>query len=77
MKRRSRITARIYIRRVEKAIETLKDRLVIRKEIYLITDGQANGWRELGEMQRVLERYKTQIKVHMILVGSMRIRTLA
>jgi hypothetical protein len=54
---------------VEKAIETLKDRLVIRKEIYLITDGQANGWRELGEVQRVLERYKTQIKVHMILVG--------
>ncbi len=54
---------------IEKAVDTLKDRLVIRKEIYLITDGQANGWKELAGVQKILERYKTQIKVHMILVG--------
>ncbi|HEY0454988.1 MAG TPA: BatA domain-containing protein, partial [Verrucomicrobiae bacterium] len=54
---------------IEKAVDTLKDRLVIRKEIYLITDGQANGWRELGEIQKILERYKTQIKANVILVS--------
>src|SRR4051812_20674058 len=32
---------------IEKAVDTLKDRLVVRKEIYLVTDGQANGWKEL------------------------------
>ncbi|MDB6030007.1 MAG: hypothetical protein JWM16_345 [Verrucomicrobiales bacterium] len=54
---------------IEKAVDTLKDRLVVRKEIYLITDGQANGWKELPGVQKILERYKSQVKVHVIMVG--------
>ena len=54
---------------VEKALDTLKGRLALRKEIYLITDGAANGWRQLTEIQRALERTKTEIKAHLILVN--------
>jgi hypothetical protein len=52
-----------------KAIDTLAGRLVIRKEIFLVTDGQAAGWRQLTEAQSALERVKTEIKTHLILVG--------
>ena len=52
-----------------KAIDTLKDRLALRKEIYLVTDGQATGWRQLTEIQRTLERTKSEIKTHVILVN--------
>ncbi len=52
-----------------KAIDTLKDRLALRKEIYLVTDGQAAGWRQLTEIQRTLERTKSDIKTHVILVN--------
>lgn len=54
---------------LQKAVDTLKDRLALRREIYLITDGAANGWRQLAEIQRVLERSKTEIKTHVILVN--------
>jgi Aerotolerance regulator N-terminal/von Willebrand factor type A domain/CARDB len=54
---------------LQKAIDTLKDRLALRREIYLITDGQAAGWRQLTEVQRALERSKSEIKTHIILVN--------
>jgi hypothetical protein len=54
---------------LHKAIDTLKDRLALRREIYLITDGQAAGWRQLTEVQRALERSKSEIKTHVILVN--------
>src|SRR5207247_2979721 len=54
---------------LQKAIDTLKDRLALRKEIYLITDGQASGWRQLPEIQRALERAKSEIRTHLILVN--------
>lgn len=54
---------------LQKAIDTLKDRLAIRREIYFVTDGQAAGWRQLTEIQRALERSKHEIKTHIILVN--------
>jgi hypothetical protein len=54
---------------LQKAIDTLKDRLALRREIYLITDGQAAGWRQLTEVQRALERSKSEIKTHIVLVN--------
>ena len=54
---------------LQKALDTLGGRLALRKEIYLITDGQAAGWRQLAEIQRALERTKTEIKTHVILVN--------
>jgi hypothetical protein len=53
---------------LDKAAATLKDRLALRKEIYLVTDGQALGWRQLGEIQQVLEHSKADIKTHVLLV---------
>jgi hypothetical protein len=54
---------------LSRAIDTLKDRLALRKEIYLITDGQAAGWRQLAEIQRALEGTRSEIKSHVILVN--------
>jgi hypothetical protein len=54
---------------LQKALDTLNGRLALRREIYLITDGQAAGWRQLAEIQRALERTKTEIKTHVILVN--------
>ncbi len=60
-----------------KAIDTLKDRIALRKEIYLVTDGQAAGWRQLTEIQRALERTKSEIKTTVILVNEHEERNLA
>ncbi len=54
---------------LDRAIDTLKDRLALRKEIYLVTDGQAAGWRQLTEVQRALEQSKSDIATHVILVN--------
>src|SRR4051812_15434386 len=54
---------------LEKAIDTLRGRLAIRKEIYLVTDGQAVGWRQMPEIQMALEKSKAEIKTHIIVVN--------
>ncbi len=54
---------------LQAAHDTLKDRLAIRREIFLVTDGQAAGWRQLTEVQRALEGAKTEISTHVILVN--------
>jgi hypothetical protein len=62
---------------LNRAINVLQDRLALRKEIYLITDGQAAGWRQLVEAQRALERVKSEIKTHIVLVSEREERNLA
>lgn len=59
---------------IEKALETLKGRSAIRKEIYLITDGQLAGWRQLGDIQKTLKQAKEQtgeqqVSAHLVLVS--------
>ncbi len=61
---------------IQKAIENLKGRSALRKEIYLVTDGQATGWRQLGDIQKSLEQTKAEIKSHILLVGSKEERNL-
>jgi len=39
------------------------------KEIYVITDGQANGWPSLDQLEKQLADIQKQIAVHIILVG--------
>jgi len=51
---------------IEKALETLKGRSAIRKEIYLITDGQLAGWRQLGDIQKTLKAAKEQTGEHQV-----------
>lgn len=62
---------------INKAIDILQDRLALRKEIYLITDGQAAGWRQLLEAQQALERVRSEIKTHIVLVSEHEERNLA
>lgn len=55
---------------LERAVDLLKGRaLALRREIFLITDGQAAGWRQLSEVQTTLEKTRTAIKTHIILVN--------
>ncbi len=61
---------------LQKAVDTLKDRLALRKEIFVITDGQANGWRQLTEIQRLLERAKSDVTTQIILVTDQEQRNL-
>jgi len=39
------------------------------KEIYLVTDGQANGWPALDQMEQQLSEIQKEITVHVVLVG--------
>jgi len=39
------------------------------KEIYLITDGQANGWPSLDQLEKQLKDVQQQITIHIVLVG--------
>lgn len=54
---------------IEKAIDVLQDRLALRKEVYVITDGQALGWRQLSEIQTAFERAKSEVTSHIILTS--------
>jgi hypothetical protein len=54
---------------IQKAVDTLSGRLALRKEIYLITDGQASGWRHLADIQQTLEKSKSEMRSHVILVN--------
>ena len=59
---------------IEKALETLKGRSAIRKEIYLVTDGQLAGWRQLSDIQKTLKQAKEQtgeqqVSSHIVLVS--------
>jgi hypothetical protein len=52
-----------------KAIETLAGRPAVLKEIYLVTDGQALGWRQIVDIRQSLETSRKDIQTHIILVG--------
>ncbi len=54
---------------LDKALDYLQGRMVVRKEVFLITDGQAAAWRQLTEIQKTLEKNKTEVKTHLILVN--------
>ena len=53
---------------IDSAIAILEDRLALRKEIFIVTDGQAAGWRQLADIQRLLERSRADIQTHLVLV---------
>lgn len=51
-------------------IELLDNRGSGRGELYLITDAQQAGWRQMEEVQRLLEEVRQRIAVRIVLVGS-------
>jgi hypothetical protein len=54
---------------IKVAMETLSGRPELRKEIYVITDGQANGWGRMEEIRRVLEDNRREVRAHLLFVG--------
>lgn len=53
---------------VEKAVDILKGRTDLRKEIYVVTDGQASGWEQNADIQRLIESNEG-IKLYVLRVG--------
>lgn len=62
---------------VQRALDTLRQRIGIRKEIYLITDGQLSGWRQMTEVQKLLENSQREVRSHVVLVSEHEERNLA
>ncbi len=62
---------------VQRALDTLKQRIGIRKEIYLVTDGQLVGWKQLTEIQKLLESSQRDVASHIVLVNEHEERNLA
>ncbi len=54
---------------VRSAIDKLAGRQATAKEIYIVSDGQATGFRQLSDVRKQLEERKDQIRTHIILVG--------
>ena len=66
---------------IERALETLRNRLAIRKEIYLFTDGQANGWRQMADVQKILKKAgqagsAEEVQAHVVLISDREERNL-
>lgn len=55
---------------VKKSIEVLRDRRAGTREIYLITDPQALGWKQFGDIRQSLDDVKKDVHSSIILVGS-------
>jgi hypothetical protein len=51
------------------AVDTLKGRASVRKEIHLFTDGQLVAWKQIAEIQKLLEAEQKEIKANVIFVG--------
>ena len=54
---------------LNQALKALEGRLAVRKEIYLVTDGQASGWRQMAEIQSALEKTRSEIATQVIFVN--------
>src|SRR4051812_1487552 len=54
---------------IQSAMEILNGRPELRKEIYVITDGQGGGWGRMEEIRRVLEDNHREVRAHLLFVG--------
>jgi hypothetical protein len=54
---------------IQSAMEILSGRSELRKEIYVITDGQAGGWGRMEEIRKVLEDNRREVRAHLLFVG--------
>jgi hypothetical protein len=54
---------------LRRAIEVLQRNPAAVKQLFLITDGQAAGWKQLGETRTMLEAAAAQVKTRLVLLG--------
>jgi hypothetical protein len=62
---------------VQRALDTLHQRIGIRKEIYLVTDGQLAGWKQISEIQKTLDNNRRDVRGHIVFVSEHEERNLA
>lgn len=55
---------------VQKAVDTLKGRSGLRKEVYVFTDGQLVAWKQFDRIHKLLEQERRDLTAGVILVGS-------
>lgn len=55
---------------IRASLGILKGRPGLRKELYLITDGQANGWEKMDDIHNQLEQAKQEVQAQVVLIGS-------
>jgi len=55
---------------VRKALDTLRDHRAGSREVYLVTDAQALGWRQFNDIRQSLDDAKKDARAHVIFVGS-------
>jgi len=54
---------------LQRAVKILENKPGSR-EIYLLTDGQASGWRQMGGIQQLLTEKKDSIRSHLVFIGA-------
>ncbi|HYE17917.1 MAG TPA: VWA domain-containing protein [Tepidisphaeraceae bacterium] len=59
---------------VRRALDALKDKRAGQREIYLITDAQALGWRKFNDIRNSLEEVRKDIHPNVVLVGAAQTR---
>ena len=52
-----------------RALEVLSGRASVRKEVYLVTDRQALGWRQMSDIRKALQDVRGEIKTHVVFVA--------
>ena len=62
---------------LRQALDVLKRQTVTRKQIYLITDGQATGWKQLAETRAMLDAAKEEAQARIVLIGESETHNLA
>jgi len=55
---------------IRRAVDLLRGRPTIGREIYVITDGQASGWKQMDAIRALLEQNRREITAHVVLVGN-------
>ena len=62
---------------LERAFAILRNQPAAQKELYLITDGQALGWRQFAPIEQLLADNKSSVHTHIILTGPLLEQNLA
>ena len=54
---------------VRQAVEVMRKQTTAVKQIFLLTDGQAVGWKQLGETRILLEGVKKEMETRLVILG--------
>jgi hypothetical protein len=54
---------------VRQAVEVLQRQTTVVKQIFLITDGQAAGWKQLSDTRALLDAVKKEMQTRLVIIG--------